>query len=76
MTRYLIRVDRRLSDELTSAFPHLFSETQPVQTVLMGNFADPEELSGVLNYLGELGISIIELVRIPDEEAGRWAAPA
>ena len=76
MTRYLIRVDRRLSDERTTAFPHLFSETQPVQTVLMGNFADPEELSGVLNYLGELGISIIELVRIPDDEAGRWAAPA
>ncbi|MGH3317788.1 MAG: hypothetical protein ACRDO0_16735 [Nocardioidaceae bacterium] len=76
MTRYLIRVDRRLSDELTSAFPHLFSETQPVQTVLMGNFTDPEELSGVLNYLGEMGISIIELVRIPDEQAGRWAAPA
>lgn len=67
VTRYLIRVDRRLSDELTSAFPQLSSTVQPVQTILTGSFTDPQELSGVLNYLGEMGVDIVELVRIPDE---------
>jgi hypothetical protein len=65
--RYLIRVDQRLSDEMASAFPLLSSRVQPVQTVLTGDFADAEQLSGVLNYLGQMGVDIVELVRIPDE---------
>jgi hypothetical protein len=65
VTRYLIRVDGVLSEELTSAFPHLSTAVQPRQTVLTGSFTDPQELAGVLNYLGEMGVDIVELVRIP-----------
>jgi hypothetical protein len=77
--RYLIRVDQRLSDEMASAFPLLSSQVQPVQTVLTGDFADAEQLSGVLNYLGQMGVDIVELVRIPEEtraeEAGYTETP-
>jgi hypothetical protein len=66
VSRYLIRVDRRLSEELTSAFPRLTSTVRPVQTVLSGYFTDAEELSGVLNYLTEMGIGIVELMGLPD----------
>jgi pyridoxal/pyridoxine/pyridoxamine kinase len=69
VARYLIRVDRLLSEELTSAFPQLSSSVQPVQTVLTGYFTDAQELSGVLNFLGEMGVDILELVRIPDKSA-------
>jgi hypothetical protein len=72
--RYLIRVDQRLSDEMASAFPLLSSRVQPVQTVLTGDFADAEQLSGVLNYLGQMGVDIVELVRIPDEAWTKDAA--
>lgn len=71
MTRYLIRVDRVLSEELASAFPHLSCTVQPLQSVLTGYFTDPQELSGVLNYLGEMGVDIVELVRIPGHGGAR-----
>jgi hypothetical protein len=74
VARYLIRVDQRLSDELASAFPLLSAQVQPVQTLLTGEFADAEQLSGVLNYLGQMGVDIIELVRIPDASAGPQTA--
>lgn len=66
MTRMLIRVDAELSDELSSAFPHLTARTQRVQTTLTGDVADQEELQGVLNLLSSLGINVLEIVTIPD----------
>lgn len=74
--RYLIRVDQRLSEDLASAFPNLSSRVQPVQTVLTGTFADAEELSGVLNYLRAMGVDIVELVRIPEENPSSPVSPA
>jgi hypothetical protein len=66
MTKVLIRVDGEISDELSSAFPHLRATRQPAQSTLTGDLADQEELQGVLNLLRSLGIDIIEIVTIPD----------
>jgi hypothetical protein len=66
VTKVLIRVDGEISDELSSAFPHLTSRRHPVQSTLTGDLADQEELQGVLNLLRSLGIDIVEIVTIPD----------
>ncbi len=66
MTKVVIRVDGEISDELSSAFPHLTSRRLPAQSTLTGDLADQEELQGVLNLLSSLGIDIVEIVTIPD----------
>lgn len=66
MTRMMIRVDAELSDELSGAFPQLTARTQRATTTLTGEVADQEELQGVLNLLNSLGISVVEVVTIPD----------
>lgn len=66
MTRMLIRVDAQLTDELSGAFPHLTARTQPATTTLTGEMTDQQELQGVLNLLSSLGISVVEVVTIPD----------
>jgi hypothetical protein len=67
MSKMLIRVDAELSDELTSAFPHLTAHSHRVSTTLTGNFADPQELQGVLNHLSALGIEVVEVLTIPED---------
>ena len=66
MTRTLIRVEGGLSDELTGAFPHLLIRHQGPQTTVVGDVQDQEELQGVLNYLGTLGVAVVDVVSIPD----------
>ena len=66
VTRVLIRLDDELSDELMSAFPQLTPSIQRTQTTLRGDVADQEELQGVLNFLSSMGITILEVVTIPD----------
>lgn len=66
MTKVLIRVDAKLSDELTSAFPQLRVRNHPAQTTLMGDLYDQEELQGVLNLLRSLGIDVVEVVTLPE----------
>jgi hypothetical protein len=67
MVRVLIRVDGALSTELTSAFPHLTTRQQRTQTTLVGNILDQQELQGVLNLLSSLGITVVEVLTIPDD---------
>ena len=66
MTRMLIRVDAELSDELSGAFPHLVARTQRATSTLTGEMTDQQELQGVLSLLSSLGISVVEVVTIPD----------
>ncbi len=66
MTRVLIRLDDELTDEMMSAFPQLTPSVQRTQTTLRGDLADQEELQGVLNFLSSMGVSIVEVVTIPD----------
>jgi len=67
MTKMLIRVDGEVTDELSSAFPHLTTRTHRAQTTLVGDVVDQEELQGVLNLLHSLGIPVVEIVTIPED---------
>lgn len=64
MAHYLIRVDGELSADLTSAFPQLHTDVELVQTVLSGTVADTAELTGILNHLTEIGVEIVDVVRV------------
>lgn len=66
VTKVLIRVNAKLSDELTSAFPQLMVKDHPAQTTLMGDLSDQDELQGVLNLLRSLGIDIVEILTLPE----------
>lgn len=66
MTRVRIRVDDEITDELLSAFPQLVPTVQRAQTTITGDVADQEELQGVLNFLSTMGITIVDVVTIPD----------
>jgi len=66
MTKLMIRVDAELSEELTGKFPHLRPRTHRAQTTLTGDVVDQEELQGVLNYLSSMGVTVVEVVTIPD----------
>jgi len=67
MPRMMIRVDAEISDELSSAFPHLTRRHHRAQTTLVGDMADQQELQGILNLLSSLGITVVELVTIPED---------
>ena len=67
MTKMLIRVDGEVTEELSSAFPHLTTRTHRAQTTLVGDMVDQEELQGVLNLLHSLRIPVVEIVTIPDD---------
>ena len=66
MTRILIRLDDEVTDELLSAFPQLTPSVRRAQTTLTGNVVDQAELQGVLNFLNSMGITIVDVVTIPD----------
>ncbi|TYL54939.1 hypothetical protein FXB39_04875 [Nocardioides sp. BGMRC 2183] len=66
MTRIMIRVDAQLTDELSTAFPHLTARHQPATTALTGELTDQEELQGVLSLLSTLGVGVVEIVTIPE----------
>jgi hypothetical protein len=66
VTRVLIRVDGELSDDLVGAFPGLRTMSHRIQTTLSGDLVDQQEMQGVLNHLSSLGISVVEVLTIPD----------
>ena len=66
VTRVLIRLDDEVTQELLSAFPQLTPAVRRAHTTLTGDVADQEELQGVLNFLSQMGVSIIDVVTIPD----------
>jgi hypothetical protein len=66
MTRLFIRVDAELSEELTGKFPQLQPRTHRAQTTLTGDVTDQEELQGVLNFLSSMGVTVLEVVTIPE----------
>jgi hypothetical protein len=67
MAKMLIRVDADLSDELTSAFPHLTARHHRASTTLTGQIQDQQELQGVLNLLSSLGLDVLEVLTIPED---------
>lgn len=76
MASYLIRVTGRLSARLLWAFPTLDAHAEAGQTTLMGSLPDQSALTGVLNHLDELGVEIVEVIRLPDVEPDSVPGPA
>jgi hypothetical protein len=66
MSEYIIRVEGLLSTGLTATFPHL-TATQHAETLLHGSQLSQADLAGVLSHLGDLGVDVIEVHRLPDD---------
>jgi hypothetical protein len=65
--RYEIRVRGRLGETVSSAFPGLQARTQGDSTVLTGVLADQAALYGVLTECEALGLELLE-VRCLDQQ--------
>jgi hypothetical protein len=59
--RYRIVVRGGLGERLADTFEHLELETRAGETSLTGTFADQAQLIGLLDWLRDLGISIVSV---------------
>ena len=75
MASYVIRVAGRLSTRLLDPFPSMRARVEPVQTRLIGDLPDQGALTGVLNHLDELGVEIVEVMRMPEGESAAVRRP-
>lgn len=67
--RYEIRVRGHLDEALaTSLPPHFSAELSPAETLLHGEGVDQSALHGVLDRLEQLGIELLEVRRLPDDD--------
>jgi hypothetical protein len=66
---YQIRVRGRLGQTIRYAFPGLQAQTDGGDTVLTGVLADQAALYGVLAEAEALGLELIEVRRLPPDEA-------
>ncbi|WP_229661822.1 hypothetical protein [Phycicoccus endophyticus] len=67
VVRYEFRLDGRLSETVTAAFPELEEATAPTEgTVLFGEVEDEAHLYGLLERFQTLGIPVQEMRRLPD----------
>jgi hypothetical protein len=67
--RYEIRVRGHLDEALATRLPPRFSkEFSPAETVLHGEGVDQSALHGVLDQLERLGIELLEVRRLPDDD--------
>ncbi len=64
--RYEFRVAERLSATVVAAFPELSVMDGSSCTVLFGPLRDDAELHGVLTRLHLLGLTILDVHRLPD----------
>jgi hypothetical protein len=65
-SRYEIRLRGRLTRSLTSEFRRfdLTVAEIPVETMLDGDFADQSALYGILRFIEDLGLEIVEVRRV------------
>lgn len=62
---YEIRVRGILGQTLLEAFPDFRAQTDGADTVLTGDLPDDAALYGVLAEVGQLGLHLLELRRMP-----------
>ena len=68
---YRIRVQGRLGQEWAVCFGGLaLSWQEPDQTVLSGQVADQAALHGILNTIRNLGLPLLEVLRLEPGESG------
>ncbi len=66
--RYRIRVQGQLGLEWSAWFGGLsLSWQEPDQTVLVGQVVDQAALHGLLNTIRDLGLPLLEVLRLPEE---------
>lgn len=65
--RYAFLVGGELSERALAAFPELqVSETAHARTTLYGPVRSPTELRGMLARFDALGLTLVEMRRLPD----------
>jgi regulator of RNase E activity RraA len=64
--RYEFRIVQRLSATAVEAFPELSATDGSQGTVLYGAVRDDAELHGILARLQLLGVTILDVHRLPD----------
>jgi hypothetical protein len=64
--RYEFRILQRLSTTAVETFPELSMADGPRGTVLYGSVRDDAELHGILSRLQLLGLTILDVHRLPD----------
>lgn len=65
--RYAFLVGGELSERALAAFPELqVSDTAHAHTTLYGPVRNPTELRGMLARFDALGLTIVEMRRLPD----------
>jgi hypothetical protein len=67
--RYQIRIHGRLGQTMCCAFPGLQARAEDGNTVLTGVLVDQAALYGVLAEAEALGLELIEVRRLPPDEA-------
>ena len=72
--RYEIHIRGRVGPELAEIFDGLNAEVQPVETVLHGDIADQAALHGVLDRVRALGLELMEVRRLPENDRLRSAS--
>ena len=73
MDQYLIRVEGVLPEKALEDFVNVTVNPGSVQTVLHGDLPDQSSLAGILDYLDELGVEIVEVLKVPSGGSQRAA---
>ena len=73
MDQYLIRVEGVLPEQALDDFVNVTVNPGSVQTVLHGDLPDQSSLAGILDYLDELGVEIVEVLKVPPGGSERAA---
>lgn len=64
--RYEFQLAEKLSSTATSAFPELCSRDERAGTILFGPVRDRSELYGFLDRFEIMGLTVLEVHRLPD----------
>lgn len=67
MGQYVIRIDGPLPGDVLARFEGLSASAMTMQTELSGELPDQSALAGVLERLDELGVVIVEVLKVPGE---------
>ncbi|GGL19925.1 hypothetical protein [Nocardia jinanensis] len=64
--RYQFTIDGELSERALAAFPELSGDRGQGTTVLSGPLTDPTGVRAVLARIDNLGLTVLEMRRLPD----------
>lgn len=65
-SRYEFILDGELSDRALAAFPELSGRHRALTTSLYGPVADGTVMRGILARIDDLGLTLLEMRRLPD----------